>query len=228
MEGGCRALYLGPELPLELRDLKALTWVKAVVIEPLDEGLRESARLIREGLYDCVAFTSPRAPLLLRGFLQGWPGGPRPLCVGPGTARAFTEAFGLQCYMPRTYTTGSLASLALELNCRSLLTLRSEQGDDELEAAVRASANVHRVNIYRERVLADLIPPTGFNVLIASSALIAEAACQRLKDAVDLVIAMGPKAARKAKELCPKATVIEPQEHSFKAVREALAVSGCS
>jgi len=228
LEGGCRALYLGPELPLELRDLKALTWVKAVVIEPLDEGLRESARLIREGLYDCVAFTSPRAPLLLRGFLQGWPGGPRPLCVGPGTARAFTEAFGLQCYMPRTYTTGSLASLALELNCRSLLTLRSEQGDDELEAAVRASANVHRVNIYRERVLADLIPPTGFNVLIASSALIAEAACQRLKDAVDLVIAMGPKAARKAKELCPKATVIEPQEHSFKAVREALAMSGCS
>ena len=227
MEGGCRALYLGPELPLELRDLKALTWVKAVVIEPLDEGLRESARLIREGLYDCVAFTSPRGPLLLRGFLQGWPSGPRPLCVGPGTARAFSEAFGLRCYMPRTYTTGSLASLALELNCRSLLTLRSEQGDDELEAAVKASASVHRVNIYRERVLADLIP-TGFNVVIASSALIAEAACQRLKDTVDLVIAMGPKAARKARELCPKATVIEPQEHSFKAVRETLAMSGCS
>jgi len=70
LEGGCRALYLGPELPLELRDLRTLTWVKAVAIEPLDEGLRESARLIREGLYDCVAFTSPRGPLLLRGFLD--------------------------------------------------------------------------------------------------------------------------------------------------------------
>ncbi len=226
MEGGCRALYLGPELPVYLRGLASLVWVRAVNIEPIEGSLREAATLITSGPCDCVAFTSPRGPALLNEYMTSWPSGVRALCVGPGTARAFRQAFGEACLYPAEYTTEELARLAVNAGCRFIVTLRSETGDSDLERLAGASAIVRRVNIYREAVKLDLIPE-DVDVLIASSALIAEAACRRLSGRVRRVIAIGPKAASAARRYCCDAEVVVTAEHSFKAVRRALAEAGC-
>lgn len=226
MEGGCRALYLGPELPDDLKDVKGLIWARAVDIEPVDASLREAAELIVSGRYDCVALTSPRGPALLRRYLASWPTNVSALCVGPGTARAFTRAFGGDCLYPPDYTTEALARLAISLGCRSVLSLRSEMGDQDLERALGGSASVKRLNIYKEIVRPEAIPE-DVDVLIASSALIAEAACRRLSGRVRSVIAIGPKAASAAVRLCAGARVYVTAERSFKAVRSALAELGC-
>ena len=226
MEGGCRALYLGPELPDDLRGVKGLVWARAVDIEPIDASLREAAELIVSGRFDCVALTSPRGPALLRQYLASWPSTVRALCVGPGTARAFTRAFSAPCPYPADYTTEALARLAISLGCRSVLSLRSEMGDKDLELTLGGSVNVKRLNIYKEIVRPEAIPDDA-DVLIASSALIAEAACRRLSGRVRLVVAIGPKAADAAMRACGGARVIVAAERSFKAVRSALAELGC-
>ncbi len=226
MEGGCKVLYLGPELPDDLKGLRGLVWAQATVIEAIEAGLSEAARMIASRSYDCVAFTSPRGPRLLRGYLSSWPEGVRALCVGPGTARSFSRVFGGGCQHPDEYSTAALAELAVRSGCRSLLTLRSSAGDRELETLASGRLPVTRVNIYEERVLPDRIPDSA-DVLIATSALIAEAACGRLRGRVRLIVSIGPKAASRASELCPGARVVVSPEHSFKALRRLLTASGC-
>ncbi|MGC9210311.1 MAG: uroporphyrinogen-III synthase [Acidilobus sp.] len=227
MEGGCRVLYLGPELPPELIDLRGLTWARAVTIIPLEDGLSLAADLITSRAYDCVAFASPRGPGLLRRFMNEWPPGVKPLCVGSGTSRAFSIAFGRPCETPREFSTRGLAELAISEGCRSLLTLRSEQGDHELEDIASRRMNVRRVDIYAERPV-ELNVEGRFDVLIASSPLIARIACAKLKGQVGLVIAMGVKTERALRETCPDVKVLAPHEHSFKAVRQLLATLGCA
>ncbi|MGC9071514.1 MAG: uroporphyrinogen-III synthase [Acidilobus sp.] len=226
MEGGCRALYLGPDLPPELRGLRSVTWIPAVTISPIDANIALAAELIRSHRYECVAFTSPRGPSLLHGYLEAWPVSVKALCVGHGTARAFTNAFGVPCLFPSEYTTASLAKLALSERCTSILTLRSEEGDEELENTVSRVMRVRRIDIYAEKPR-EFSVEGRFTVIIASSSFIAEVVCPKVRGSVELVIAMGPKAERAVKALCPDVEVITSHEHSFKAVGELLAAVGC-
>ncbi len=237
MEDGCRALYLGPELPSQLKHLASLTWVKALEIVPLNQGLSEVPKLVESGHYDCIAVTSPRAAALVKAYIDRLPYNVKVYAVGPATAKSMTELFGLSPTVPSEFTTGALGLKIVEDGCRRVLTFRSSDGDDELEVTLRSrGVEVTRLNIYKEVFRPEALPQicNNYDVVIASSRVIAEGVCLKIGSEISggadcnvTLVAIGPKAAAAVKSACPSLRLIAASEHTFNAISGILKSLGC-
>jgi uroporphyrinogen-III synthase len=231
LEKGCRVLYLGPELPLDLKDFEFIYWLKTIDLVPIHNALKAAADYIVSGQYDCVAFMSPRAPRLLRPYISSWPAGVKAFAVGSSTATSIKETLNIEADYPRSYGSRELGEL-MSMKCRRVLTLRSENGDLELENTLRShGVEVLRVDIYREAPanLSQQKLASHFDIIIISSAGIARAACDLLRPYAkdSLVIAIGPKTFSEVSRRCPEVRVIAPTQHTFNAISNILRALGC-
>jgi len=210
-------LLLGPDRP-EIRAPGVETiWLPLVRAVPVRGSSLRALEAARSGRVDTVAFTSPRAPRLLReeaestgtlskllsalSSLEAW-------SVGPSTAEAARRWLGIESRVPREYRGRALAREIAESGARGVLGLRGSRALPDLGEMLSASGVRYKeVTVYmlepvhRSEALERAL--RGVDVVLLTSPFIARLfveAVRRLPEGLRLA-AIGPTTAGEMERL---------------------------
>lgn len=215
-----RGLYEEVASEARYRGLKAL-WLPIAGFHPSPSGLRELERLASEGFH-ALGVTSPRAARVLRLY----PDSPlslfkRVYAVGPWTAREL----GLPASVPRVYGVREMLELAASEGEARIALARGVQAPPapDVPWLMIAEARVYDA-VPRRRVLEEAwrLSP---EILVVTSRWLGELYCSGAERRPELIVAIGPEAARGAVGACSESRIVVAARRDRRGLAKALSIA---